>query len=163
MVRFWPNKVSKVKLTPMQPATFFLSLYICNLWGGHWGLLLAWWLWVELWGSFCLPELRKSLQVLAPTRSHHLRNEKYGEWVCSSQSLSVWPCQLVAACRRGSLSWGCHGYLSVKPQLAQAPYQPFPSNLFPRSCQTYLKAISVRTHHSRLSYIQCQRYFLLPW
>ena len=50
----------------------------------------------------------------------------------STDLVSVWRCQLAAAYRGGSRSWGCHGYLTALAWRAQAPCQPlrhqFPSS-----------------------------------
>ena len=66
--------------------------------------------------------LSESLWILAPSPSlpfYALVSIRSGEYFPLNSS--VWRCQLVAACRGGSRSQGCHGYLLAMPEAFRLP------------------------------------------
>ena len=73
----------------------------------------------DIWSlhNWCYSE---SLRILAPSLSLPFLGlcvGKYGvRWVFSTEFPSVWRSQLAAACRGGSHSWGCYGYLLAMPE-----------------------------------------------
>ena len=64
----------------------------------------------------------ESLRILAPSPSlpfYALVSIRSGEYFPLNSS--VWRCQLAAACRGGSRSQGCHGYLLAMPEAFRLP------------------------------------------
>ena len=113
----WKLNVANCNLGKVDPMLIQLRAFSLSV-GDLWSFCRVFLLVVDFFGSVNLANLCRFQLPPFPT--------------CMGVRFSVWQCQLLASCRAGSHSWGCHGDLPTGPEFARAPYQPcrhqFPSS-----------------------------------